>query len=139
MKYVLAWLGLTVLLGAIVGSFNWSSYRHLAMHGVRTEGKVTALLPEDHATARYTYSVGGRVFTGQFQPRSPNPTLEHLRVGQAVTVYYDPTSPGFSVLGDPGPIYWNETASVFIGPFWLSTPTVLVWRLRSRRRRTEGA
>jgi hypothetical protein len=139
MRYVLTWLGLAVLIGAIAASFDWSGYRQLAKHGVRTEGKVTAVLPDDHATARYTYSAGGHVFTGQRHPWSPNPTLEHLRVGQVVTVYYDPASPGFSVLGDPGPIYWNETASVFLGPFWLSTPTVLLWRRWSRRRRSGEA
>jgi hypothetical protein len=138
-RYVLVWLCIALACALLAASFNWSGYHRLATHGVRTTGTVTAVLPEDHASARYRYEVGGQSLEGQFSPWPPNPPLEDLRVGEVVTVWYDPTSPGYSVLGDPGPILRNETETVLLGPLWLATWVVLVWfvrdRLHARRRR----
>lgn len=135
MRHVIWWLGMVIVFALITASFNWRGYRRLAMHGVRTQGVVTAVLPHDHATARYQYQVGGRTLEGQFPPWPPNPPLERLRVGHAVVVYYDPTAPGYSVLGDPKPILENETVAVTIGPLYLATFGMLARFIGSRLRR----
>jgi hypothetical protein len=132
---VLFWLVLP-----LTGISRWRDYRRLAAHGVRSEASVTAILPKDHATARYHYQVAGRTHEGQFQPWPPNPPLEELRLGQAVAVYYDPLRPDVSVLGEPGPILRNETEGLAIGPFVFSTVYTLCWFFGSRRRaRRDGS
>jgi membrane protein implicated in regulation of membrane protease activity len=139
--YIVAWLVLAILLAILTGSFSLRSYAALASRGVRTTGTVAELLPRDHASARYRYQVGDKSYEGLAGPREPNPPLEALKVGDAVVVYYNPTRPAFSVLGDPKPILENEVTSIAGAAIMFPTLIVLgaLWHAhRERRRRAAG-
>jgi hypothetical protein len=135
MKHVLIWLALAVAFAVGGSSLDWIGYRGVVTHGVRVRATVTAVLPKDHASARYQYQADGRTFRGQMCPWPPNPPLEQLRVGQTVVVYYDPEFPGNSVLGDPRLIWRNEVETFAVGALLFPTILVFGWRHQSRRRR----
>ena len=129
-KCVFIWLIMAVVIVIGVGSLNWVSYRRLVTRGVSTSATVLELLPNNHNTVRYEYQVAGRTFRGRMQSWGPNPPLEQLSVGQVVIVYYDPEQPGESVLGDPKPIFKNETISIALAA--VVFPSILVFALARR-------
>ena len=96
---------------------------------------VVELLPKNHTTVRYEYQVAGRTFQGQMQSWQPNPPLEQLSVGQPLFVYYDPEHPEESVLGDPKPIFKNETIAIALAAVGFPTFLVVVWAWRTARNR----
>ena len=129
-KYALAWLVLGTLFAGVLGSHNWLTYWKLAHHGVSTQGTVIQVLPEMHATVRYRYDVDGREYQGQTQPRQPNPSIEHLAKGAALTVWYDPAEPAKSVIGSPSALLDNETIPVVAVAVLFPTFILLIWRYR---------
>lgn len=133
LAYLAVFAALFVLL-PLTGISHWRDYRRLASRGVRSAGTITAILPEDHNSARYRYRVAEASYEGQFRSWPPNPPLGQLTFGQTVVVYYDPVHPDVSVLGEPGPILRNETEGLVIGPFFFSTVLALCWFFGTRRR-----
>ena len=79
--------------GASLGQrISWSS----------TSGRVIARQPSDHALVRAEYEVNGiRYVTEDNFIGPPNPDFGEVNVGDAVTVFYDPSSPGGGRLSDP--------------------------------------
>ena len=137
MKYALTWLVMALAIAVGIGSLNWLSYRRLAVRGVSGRATVVELLPKNHNTVRYEYQVAGRTFQGQMQSWQPNPPLEQLSVGQPLFVYYDPEHPEESVLGDPKPIFKNETISIALAAVGFPTFLVVVWAWRTSRNRAK--
>jgi uncharacterized protein DUF3592 len=135
MKLAIIWLALALIVLVGIGGLNWPSYRRLAVRGVQVQAAVVELLPNAHNTVRYEYRVGQRVYEGQSQSRQPNPPLDKLRIGQVVTIYYDPEHPETSVLGDPTPILQNETISIALAAFGVPTFVVASWAWRRSRKR----
>src|SRR5437763_16755322 len=104
-KYALAiglWLLLTGLSG-LVGFLiiNPMEDYNLAKRGVRVNGTVTAIEPENHQIVRYRYSVSGHDYAGSGHGGRGNPSFSNITVGQIVTVFYDPAKPETSTLGYP--------------------------------------
>ena len=104
------------LLGATV--LDWSKYQDLARHSVRTVGNVTAKEPDNHNFIRYSFSVDHNLFSGVGNAGGENPSFDDLKVGDPVTVYYDPNNPDNSFLGDPKRQAASATAGlIFITVF----------------------
>jgi len=122
---------LAVVIAIGIGSLNWLSYRRMAMRGVLGRATVVELLPQIHNTVRYEYHVGERAFQGNMQSWPANPPLEPLSVGQSLVIYYDPEHPEDSVLGDPKPIFKNETISIALAAVEFPTFLVVVWAWRT--------
>jgi hypothetical protein len=135
MRYVITWLVLAAVITIGIGSLNWLSYLRLAMRGVLGQATAIELLPQIHNTVRYEYHVGERAFQGQMRSWPPNPPLEQLGVGQSLVIYYDPEHPEESVLGDPKPIFKNETISIALTAVGFPTLLVVVWAWRTSRNR----
>ncbi len=135
--YLGFWLVLAVLFGTMVAGITRPRYRTLAARGVRTEGTVTALIPENHRMVRCRYEVRGKSYEEEHIPCTPNPPMEALQVGQKVVVVYDPANPSTSALGDPKLLLASETKAVIAVAVF--APTVLVlstyWEQRRARRR----
>jgi hypothetical protein len=96
-----------------------------------TAGTVIAKEPTNHATVRASYEVSGATFTvADSFIGSPNPTFDAVRVGDTVTVFYDPAAPATAVLSKPRARSVNEIGftillavlapSIFIGALWLT-------------------
>jgi hypothetical protein len=134
MRYVLAWLLLAAAIAIGIGRLNWTSYRHMAAHGISGPATVMELLPKIHNSLRYEYQVAGRTFQGQMQSWPPNPALDQLAIGQSLVIYYDPEHPEESVLGDPGPMLRNETISIGLAATLFPTLLVVMWARRAARK-----
>jgi len=72
----------------------------LKRHGVRTKGSVIALTPENHATVRYRFQVGGVAYEGSDQPPF------HVVVGDSLPITYLPSRPATSTAGEPSIEGW---------------------------------
>ncbi len=134
MRYALTWLALALAIAVVIGRLNWPAYRRIAAVGVRGQATVVELLPNIHNTVRYEYFVAGRAFQGQMQSWQPNPSLQQLGVGEPLVIYYDPQHPEESVLGDPKPMFQNETISVGLAAVVFPTFVVATWAWRSSRK-----
>ncbi len=119
------WLGLVVLLGAVLGSINLIGYYRLTEDGARIYGTVRALEPENHATVVYSYRARGRVYREEGDAGYGNPEFERLRVGQRVLVTYLRTGPRMSCLGRADERLRNEFVSIGISV--LVFPALIAW------------
>jgi hypothetical protein len=65
-------------------------------------GTVSAREPNNHAIVRARYEVDAKAYeiADSFIGR-PNPDFDTVRVGDTVTVYYDPDAPGRAILAEP--------------------------------------
>lgn len=91
-------------------------YHYLVKRGVSVEGVVVAKEPENHRFIRYSYSVGQNTYSGLGSAGHGNPRFEELHVGDKVTVFYDPSNPDLSFLGNPQ----NQLNSVTRGVIFLT-------------------
>src|SRR5271167_1248671 len=72
---------------------NVARLRAIAREPASVDGLVTSTECPNHATVRYTYSVGGQSYRGQ---QSLGNLCEHLNPGDKITVYYSKSSPQLS-------------------------------------------
>ena len=80
---------------------HWREYRTFAMTAVETTGTVTGKEPEQHRFVRYSFVVNGQSYSGRGNSGHGNPEFAQLEIGSRVKVFYNPTDPGRSFLGDP--------------------------------------
>jgi hypothetical protein len=106
-------------------------------------GTVIAVEPKNHAIVRVTYEVGGTKYeVADSFIGPPNPDFNVVRVGDGVTVYYDPAAPGGAVLREPLARASDETGFAVLAALLLSTGfvgalalSVPLWRGLLKRRR----
>jgi hypothetical protein len=97
----LIWFALTIVfavLGLIVS--NWQKWHTLAKYGVETKGNVVKKEPDNHRFIHYSYAVDQRTYSGLGSAGEGNPEFEQLKVGDSVTVVYNPDNPKESILGN---------------------------------------
>ena len=99
----------------------------LARYGVRTEGRVIALTPENHATIRYSFQVGGLTYEGSDQPPFA------LAIGESLPVTYLPSKPATSTAGEPSLEGW------WFLPFVLLPAVATIAALSAVRKPRESA
>lgn len=115
-----------VLVAVLFGQFNWFRFRTLARGGIRVEGEVTKLEPQNHLSVSYSYQVGGTAFLGVGKSGYGNPDFHSLKVGDKVHVYYDPRNPAKSILGEPEYRLKNESVSVLLAATVCSLVVLIV-------------
>lgn len=76
---------------------NWSETYALLRHGSHVEATVTAVLPQSHATCRYSYSVNGKTYHG-----SDEGCAGERAVGDALPLLYLPSDPSVAIVGSVG-------------------------------------
>lgn len=128
--YLVVWLGLCAAFAVGIGSINLPTLRTLAKYGVPTEGKVEAKEPDNHQVVRYSYVVGQRSYNGSGRAGYGNPEFISLSVGDKVTVFYDPSDPQLSIMGNPQEQLSNELVSV--GAVTLLFPPIIMLGLYMR-------
>ena len=88
LKFAAAYAVLAALFALVVGSFNWSKFRRLAEYGVTTEGRVVETRCEQHNTAKFRFSVAGKIFEGI----DNIPNCDATRPGDLLRVMYLPAA-----------------------------------------------
>jgi hypothetical protein len=93
------------LLPAAIVAFlvaNQYATAEFARHARTAPGTVTAREPNNHATVRAVYDVDGQSYeVADSFIGPPNPDFGAVRIGNTVTVYYDPVRPSNAVLAEP--------------------------------------
>ena len=130
--YAAVWIGLAIGFGALIGSLNLPGLWAINASGIKAQAKVLALEPMNHQLVRYSYRVGGNLYTGAGTAGYGNPAFSHLTQGDTVLVYYLASEPERSVLGDARQRLREEIKSVVT--VMLMFPTIIVAVLASRRR-----
>jgi hypothetical protein len=139
LPWILVWLLVVLIVAAmIVRQEAAASFTNRAR---AAQGEVIAREPNNHATVRARYEVAGisyEVNDSFIGP--PNPDFDAVRVGDRVTVFYDPESPSRAVLAQPQTRTVNENsfallaslalATLFVGALALSLP---LWKRALRR------
>jgi hypothetical protein len=137
---VSAFVWLVVQVAALIGfgTLQWKSIYAIAASGAITKGKVVRLTPETHRTVVFEYTVSGRLFRGQRQPREPNPPLAGLKEGDDLTVFFDRQNPETSCLENPRSALRNETISVIFASVGTSTILICYFIFARRRKSHRG-
>lgn len=113
--FIIIWIICASVATSLLAQKNWTSYYHIARNGVSGKATVFQLLPENHSLVRYNYKFGDKTFEGMRNSSPPNPPFEQLKLGQEVTVYFDPQHPEISLIGDPKFTIKDETIAVVAG------------------------
>ncbi len=101
-KLVVAWLAATLLAGvAGIILLDVPKYYRLTRYGVPAEGSITDLQPRNHRSVIYQYQTERSAYNGGGHAGDIEADFDQLRLGQKVTVFYDPDKQEVSCLGDP--------------------------------------
>jgi len=96
---ILIWLALALGPACFVLiALDWPKWHGLAQRAVETKGLITAKEPSNHMSIRYSYEVRDRTYFDIGQAGGANPEFEKLKVGDSITVFYDPQAPEVSSL-----------------------------------------
>lgn len=96
------WLVLAIVfLGVSIFALDGVQLYRMAKRGIETDGIVIAKEPKNHLFIRYSYSAGGQVYQGVGNAGRGNPKFEDLNLGDKVKVYFDPSNPSKSLVGNP--------------------------------------
>jgi hypothetical protein len=136
---ILVWLLMVAVVGFLVVNQNLAAT--FASNARTARGTVIAREPNNHAIVRAAYEVDGAKYeVADSHIGPPNPDWDTVRVGDSVTVYYDPAAPARAVLYEPqarpsetGPVVLAALilATAFVGVLLLSLP---LWKRLLRRR-----
>jgi hypothetical protein len=100
LPWILVWLLLVLVAAFLV--VRQEQIASFASRARTAPGIVIAREPSNHATVRAVYEVdGARYEIADSVIGTPNPDFDVVRVGDAVSVYYDPAAPGRAVLVEP--------------------------------------
>ena len=111
----------------MLGTLNWKRYLNLSRRGVATEGHVIAKEPDNHLSVRYSYRANGDTLVGV---QSVGRSIDSLKVGDPVKIYYLPSDPSISCFCDPSKKFTSETFAILLAAL---TTSVVVGLLLSRK------
>ena len=96
-----SWRNLLVILpwafGLVLSVHEWNMDREIAKRERITQGIITTHEPSNHNRYGYTFSVGGRSYSGWESPQA-----NEFEVGKQVDVYFDPNKPAKNALTEFG-------------------------------------
>jgi hypothetical protein len=144
LPWVLIWLLVVALVAFLV--VNQDEAARFASNARTAPGTVIAREPNNHAIVRAAYAVDGtRYEVADSRIGSPNPDWDTVRVGDSVTVYYDPATPARAVLYEPQARSMDGAgfailtalilATAFVGALLLSLP---LWQRLLRNKRSQS-
>jgi hypothetical protein len=93
---VAAWLITLVATGWLIG---WAFPRYGPMPPggySKANATVVATYPADHNQVKYSYNIGGSAYQGVWFADGPEGSASQLRVGQAITIWYEVRHPAQS-------------------------------------------
>jgi hypothetical protein len=127
LRGVIAWIGLALLVVAVVGSFNLPRYRRLARSYEATTGQIIGLEPGNHQLVRYSYSINDREYEGETNGGSIDRPYQSLRVGDSIPVFYSTEQLNASSVRPPADQLFNELRGVVLAAVLFAS--FFLWRL----------
>lgn len=95
------------MIGAVLCIYGWYSVRVVARRQQTTSGTIVVHESANHDRYGYNFNVNQNTYNGWQIPHGD----EQFKIGQVVTVHYDPLDPNDSALVD-----YNELSSRALGP-----------------------
>jgi hypothetical protein len=95
------------MVGTLLCVYGWYSARVVAQREQTTSGTVVSHEPANHDRYGYNFNVNQKAYSGWQIPHGD----DQFKIGQVVTVHYDPLDPNDSALVD-----YNELSSRALGP-----------------------
>lgn len=140
LPWILLWLLVVLVVAALV--IRQDVAATFASRARTAQGSVIAREPDNHATVRARYDVEGTTYeVADSFIGPPNPNFDAVRVGDRVTVFYDPETPSRAVLSESQVRAANENSfavlaslvltTLFVGAIAVSFP---LWRRLLLRR-----
>lgn len=129
LKVLMLWLIGAAAITIPLSRVNLLHYQRLA-HGVRTNGVVTALEPDNHRAVRYSFSVADKRYSGVGKAGFGNPEFDGLSLGQGVIVYYISGNPDESCPGIPDKLIKNEIPPIILAGITFPAYALAVWSRR---------
>jgi hypothetical protein len=100
LPWILIWLMLVLIVAALV--LRQEQVAGFASRARTAPATIIAREPSNHATVRAVYEVDGTKYEiADSFIGPPNPDFDAVRVGDTVSVYYDPAAPSRGVLSEP--------------------------------------
>jgi hypothetical protein len=135
-KFLLLWFAGALVVAALLSSFNMTQLYPLTRKGIPVCGTLTGFEPNNHQEAHYSYEVNGKSYSGSQQGGTGDQQGALICRSDAsgrngYVVYYLPSDPGVSCLGNPGALFENEAVFVSLGMVFVPTLFLLGWRSRS--------
>jgi len=123
LPWILVWVLAVAFVAFLVVNQNVAA--SFASNARTAPGTVIAREPNNHAIVRAAYEVGGAKYeVADSRIGPPNPDWDTVRVGDQVTVYYDPATPARAVLYEPearapGEMDFAILAALILGPAFI--------------------
>jgi hypothetical protein len=137
--FLALWLttgSIAALVSSAMDYSNQHVYQRLHDYGVQTRATVTRTDPADHNGVEYTFTVGGRRYTGGWFSDPPNPPAGELSVGGPVIIVYDSRDPSISCACDPADsVKANDWWRRLLGGLFLSSVVSVVITVSVHRQR----
>src|SRR5581483_10953255 len=121
--YATIWLLVAIAAAALLSS-NLRMYATLADSGVKSQGIIIRTEPMNHELVFYSYQVGGVSYQGADNVGLGNTNFAGLSLGEFLMIYYLPSNPRISILGEPAAKLKNEI--IFVSMVTLFAPTFIV-------------
>jgi len=118
--WILLWLLVALVVAALVVREDVAA--GFASRARAAQGTVTAREPNNHATVRARYEVNGTTYeVADSFIGPPNPDFDTVRIGDQVTVFYDPDAPSRAVLAEPQARATSENGFAVLASLLLAT------------------
>ena len=141
--FAVFWWGMLVLFLRGLPAQVASGYRHAFVYQ-QTEARVTQITERagsQPSLAKYTFTVGGQPYTGQFDRGQKG--AANVSIGDALPVWYDPADPSQFTLKPEKPVF-PLGILMFLTPFILAgigmvvlglfAPQLMAWGLRQKEK-----
>lgn len=132
MRWILVYAVASALIFAGIFAINAERRSYFGKVGDVSDGVVTALTCDDHATLAYAYTHDGRTYSGADLSPGDCPTY---RVGQTLPVWITRGHPERSRLSDPSDMLAKDRNDALFGAAFLACFVVLAARLALNRGR----
>ncbi len=124
--FLLIYALLATTIAVRAGKGSWLTYYRLT-RGTPASALVTQTACADQGTFAYSFTAGGRAFTGSGDGGYGNPPCASLKPGDPVAVYYLAADPQVNGPGDPQGRLFDATLA--IGTAALFVPLVIIFLL----------
>jgi hypothetical protein len=116
-------------IGVVLAIHEWADDRMVAQREKTTNGSITSHEPANHDRYGYSFSVGGKPYSGWESPRKEEP-----HVGQQITVFYDPVDPTKNALTDFADLETDSLGPIPLLSFGIGAVALII-RYRRRQAR----
>ena len=113
---------------AIGSHQNAFSFRNFSDRHSESEARISSTRCFDHGRLLYEFSVDGKTFSGSTY--GADRPCDHVRIGERLTVFYDPANPTVNTTDSPGLVFRHQVSGLFTDVlFWVVVTCIFFFPL----------